>query len=235
MLGKGSWISHLSLSKASSDLSLSSPLGIGHTLYGIVCWKMSSDVETWLLLKTPKELALKALCPLTSNQLSPSKEEKKLAPTGKGPVHWKNCKQGPEGSASLTDPAFILRRDSPESLWSSTCLSFPSSVSPFAFVPCGILYALTDILILIITFPLLWMSWHSLQRLTDQQYLQILQETFRFHPWIRTIPWRREWLPSPVFLPGEFDGQKSLVGYSPWGRRAGRDWVINISLHFSKS
>ena len=25
-------------------------------------------------------------------------------------------------------------------------------------------------------------------------------------------PWRREWLPSPVFLPGEFHGQKSLVG-----------------------
>ena len=31
------------------------------------------------------------------------------------------------------------------------------------------------------------------------------------------IPWRREWLPTPVFLPGEFQGQKSLMGYSPWG------------------
>ena len=29
-------------------------------------------------------------------------------------------------------------------------------------------------------------------------------------------PWRREWLPTPVFLPGEFHGQRSLVGYSPW-------------------
>ena len=29
-------------------------------------------------------------------------------------------------------------------------------------------------------------------------------------------PWRREWLPTPVFLPGEFRGQRSLVGYSPW-------------------
>ena len=26
-----------------------------------------------------------------------------------------------------------------------------------------------------------------------------------------------EWLPTPVFLPGEFHGQRSLVGYSPWG------------------
>ena len=30
-------------------------------------------------------------------------------------------------------------------------------------------------------------------------------------------PWRREWLPIPVFLPGEFHGQRSLAGYSPWG------------------
>ena len=32
-------------------------------------------------------------------------------------------------------------------------------------------------------------------------------------------PWRREWLPTPVFLPGEFHGQRSLVGYSPWGHK----------------
>ena len=30
------------------------------------------------------------------------------------------------------------------------------------------------------------------------------------------IPWRREWLSTPVFLPGEFHGQRSLVGYNPW-------------------
>ena len=35
------------------------------------------------------------------------------------------------------------------------------------------------------------------------------------------IPWRREWLPTPLFLPGEFHGQRSLVGYSPWGCRVG--------------
>ena len=29
--------------------------------------------------------------------------------------------------------------------------------------------------------------------------------------------WRREWQPTPVFLPGEFHGQRRLVGYSPWG------------------
>ena len=35
-------------------------------------------------------------------------------------------------------------------------------------------------------------------------------------PWDRKIPWRRKWLPIPVFLPGEFHGQ-SLVGYNPGG------------------
>ena len=33
----------------------------------------------------------------------------------------------------------------------------------------------------------------------------------------RKIPWGREWLPTPVFLPGELRGQRSLVGCSPWG------------------
>ena len=37
-----------------------------------------------------------------------------------------------------------------------------------------------------------------------------------FNPWAGKIPWRREWLPTPVFGPGEFHGQRSLVGYSPW-------------------
>ena len=38
-----------------------------------------------------------------------------------------------------------------------------------------------------------------------------------FDPWIGKIPWRRAWLPTPVFLPGESHGQRSLVGYSPQG------------------
>ena len=39
----------------------------------------------------------------------------------------------------------------------------------------------------------------------------------RFDPWFRKIPWRRAWQPTPVFLLGESHGQRSLVGYSPWG------------------
>ena len=39
-----------------------------------------------------------------------------------------------------------------------------------------------------------------------------------FDPWVRKNPWRREWLPTPVFLPKESHGQRSRAGYSPWGR-----------------
>ena len=40
-----------------------------------------------------------------------------------------------------------------------------------------------------------------------------------FNPWIRKISWRREWQPTPVFLAGEFHGQKGLAGYSPRGHK----------------
>ena len=34
-----------------------------------------------------------------------------------------------------------------------------------------------------------------------------------FNPWVGKVPWRREWPPTQIFLPGEFHGQRSLVGY----------------------
>ena len=41
----------------------------------------------------------------------------------------------------------------------------------------------------------------------------------RFDPWVGTIPWNRKWRPTPLFLPGEPHGQRSLVGYSPQGHK----------------
>ena len=38
---------------------------------------------------------------------------------------------------------------------------------------------------------------------------------WEFDPWVRKIPWKRAWQPTPVFLPGEFHGQRTLVDYSP--------------------
>ena len=40
-----------------------------------------------------------------------------------------------------------------------------------------------------------------------------------FNPWVQKIPWRREWQPTPVFLPGKSRAQRSLAGYSPQGRK----------------
>ena len=40
-----------------------------------------------------------------------------------------------------------------------------------------------------------------------------------FYPWVENIPWSRKWLPTTVFLPKEFRGQRSLAGYSPWGHK----------------
>jgi len=37
---------------------------------------------------------------------------------------------------------------------------------------------------------------------------------YRFDSWVRKIPWRRAWQPTPVLLPGECYGQRSLAGYS---------------------
>ena len=41
----------------------------------------------------------------------------------------------------------------------------------------------------------------------------------RFNPWVGKIPWRKEWQPTPVFLPGESHGWRSLEGYSPRGHQ----------------
>ena len=38
-------------------------------------------------------------------------------------------------------------------------------------------------------------------------------------PLVGKIPWRRKWQPTPVLLPRKFHGWRSLVGYSPWGRK----------------
>ena len=51
---------------------------------------------------------------------------------------------------------------------------------------------------------------------------------FGFNPWVGKISWRREWLPIPVLLDGEFHAQRSLVCYSPWGRKEAdmTEWLL---------
>ena len=57
-----------------------------------------------------------------------------------------------------------------------------------------------------------------------------------FHPWVRKIPWRRKWQPTPVFLPGESHGQSSLEGYSPWGlKELDTNYRLKNSNHSTSS
>ena len=42
---------------------------------------------------------------------------------------------------------------------------------------------------------------------------------FGLDPWVGKSPWRRKWQPTPVFVPGESHGWRSLVSSSPWGRK----------------
>jgi len=49
-------------------------------------------------------------------------------------------------------------------------------------------------------------------------------------------PWRRAWQPTPVILPGEFHGQRSLAGYSPWSRKEldmTEQLILSLSLSSS--
>ena len=57
-----------------------------------------------------------------------------------------------------------------------------------------------------------------------------------FNPWVGKILWRREWQPTPVFLLGEFHGQRSLAGYSPWGlKESDMTERLMLSLSFFQS
>ena len=61
--------------------------------------------------------------------------------------------------------------------------------------------------VLNILFSRLWASLVA-QMIKNLQYRRLM-----FNLWVRKIPWKREWLPTPVFLPGESHGLKSLSGY----------------------
>ena len=52
-----------------------------------------------------------------------------------------------------------------------------------------------------------------------------------FDPRVGKIPWRRAWQLTPMFLPGESYGQRSLAGYSPCGCRVRHDWSDIVCTH----
>ena len=91
----------------------------------------------------------------------------------------------------------------------------------FMFVYVYILSLFTHIFFF--AFPW-WLSWWN----TCLQYRRPW-----FNPWVRKISWRREWQPTPAFLPGEFHRQRSLAGYCPWNpKESDRTEQLTLS-HFT--
>ena len=60
----------------------------------------------------------------------------------------------------------------------------------------------------LIFFSVWWLRW---------QRIHLQCRRAKFNSWVGKILWRREWQPTPVFLPGELHGQRSLAGYHPRG------------------
>ena len=101
-------------------------------------------------------------------------------------------------------------------------LSISSQISPTLFNKGKrlriffILKLLTSEVVELITFRFsLYKAYHGAPMVA--QMIKNLLQCRRpgFNPWVREVPWRREWLPTLVFMPGEFHEQRSLVGYSP--------------------
>ena len=63
----------------------------------------------------------------------------------------------------------------------------------------------------------LWICIPGLPWWPSSRRIYLPMQECGFDPWVGKIPWRRKWQPTPVFLPGESHGQRSLAGCSPWG------------------
>ena len=57
----------------------------------------------------------------------------------------------------------------------------------------------------------------------------------RLDPWVRMIPWKRKWHPTPAFLPGKFHGQRSLAGYSQWSCKEAEELNATEQTHSTHS
>ena len=64
--------------------------------------------------------------------------------------------------------------------------------------------------------------------------MQEMLKRCRLDPQVGKIPQSRKWQPAPVFLPGKFHGQRSLMGYRPWGHRVRHDWATQQQEGFSE-
>ena len=81
----------------------------------------------------------------------------------------------------------------------------------------------------IFTFLILWHSRWCSGKESACQGRNCRRLGFDF--WVGKTLWRRAWQPTPVILPREFHGQRSLAGYSPWCHRVRYDWACTHIKH----
>ena len=81
------------------------------------------------------------------------------------------------------------------------------------------------------TASLLWWASQVVQSAEEPACHCIRHKREGFDPWVRKIPWRRKWQPTPVFLPGKFHGQRRLVGHSTQGHTE-LDMTEQLSTHY---
>ena len=113
------------------------------------------------------------------------------------------------------------------------CLIFLIHSSDSGHLGCfHVLAIVVHVSFFIMPYDFLWL-WTSLVAQMVKN-LPVIQEGPKFNLLVRKIAWRREWLPTPVFLPGEFHGQRSLTRYSTWDCKEldVTKW-LTLPLHFS--
>ena len=107
--------------------------------------------------------------------------------------------------------------------WSSLTLEF-SFFNSFSWN--------TEILhtVITMTFPIITVDYPYTYTFSPHRPVHCLQcRRPGFNSWVRKIPWRRKWQPTPVSLPAESQGQRSLAGYSSRCCRSWNDLATKIT------
>ena len=140
-------------------------------------------------------------------------------------ITWSKCQshltyktlQDLASTTSLTSPIYCLIYSARVTL--ASLLSLNTGYIPISG-PLHILFLLLEkVFTLQLVFYVLQPIFKGLPRwLSDKESACQCRRVKRhgFNPWVRKIPWRRKWQPTPALLPGNLHAQKSLVGYRPW-------------------
>ena len=132
--------------------------------------------------------------------------------------------EGTLGALSTAGPAPVLPCTHPPSVSQGRAFTFPASAAEISAL----------------VLRSFWLTWFSSAAVVSI-YIILIPEPFHPYPekyqlsqqWSRYpwIIWSRKWQPTPVFLPGKSHGRRSLVGYSPWGRKES-DTTEQLPFHF---